>query len=111
MMKDTIKIEFTGDEASLILNSLSTLRNQLLEEQRDVGVIDDILIKYSDGLKVELDRYETNIIINSLNQLRNNLKNNNESPMEVNDLILKLINENSKKKILSRVMRRGNERR
>jgi len=97
-MKDTVKFEFSGDEASLIIKSLSTLRNKLLEEDRDVGVIDDILIKYSEGLKVELDRYEVNIMINSLNELRNVLKSNDESPMEVNNLILKLINENGKKK-------------
>lgn len=110
-MKDTVKFEFSGDEASLIISSLSTLRNKLIAEERDVTVIDDILIKYSEGLKVELDRYEINIMINSLNELRNDLKSNDESPMEVNNLILKLINENSKKKILSRVLRIGNERR
>lgn len=96
-MKDKVKIEFTIEETSLILNSLSTLRNKLIAEKRDVTVIDDILIKYGDSSKVELDKYEINIIINTLNELRTVLKRNDESPIKVNNLILKLISESGKK--------------
>lgn len=111
-MKDTIKFEFYGNEKSLTIKSLSILRNELLSQERDVAVIDDILFKFSDNNKVELDRYEVNIVINALNQLRTDLKNNNESPNEVNNLILKLIEENnSKKKVLSKILRRDNGRR
>ena len=111
MMKDTIKLDFNEDERILIFKSLNILRNNLLLENRDTAVLDDILLKFSDNHKTELDKYEINIVINALNGLRTDIKNRNEYPGEVNDLILRLINENSKKKVLSRILRVDNGRR
>ena len=110
MMRDTIKLDLLYEEKNLILNSLNELRNDLLSQDRDITIINDILIKFIDTNKVELDRYEINIIINALNKVRTDMKNRNEYPRDINELILKLINENSKKKVLSRIMRVDNGR-
>jgi len=110
MMRDTVKLELLYDEKVLIINSLNELRNDLLSQNRDITIINDILLKFSDTNKVELDRYELNIIINALNEVRTNMKSKNEYPRDINNLLLKLINENSKKKVLSRIMRVDNGR-
>lgn len=110
-MKDTIKFDFSNAEKSLIIKSITMLRNDLLSQERDVAVVDDILLKFSDSSRVELDIYEYKIVINALNNLRTSIKEQKQSPIEVSNIILRMIEENGKKKVLSRILRKDNGRR
>ena len=105
-MKDKIKFDYNSDEKSIIIKSITMLRNELLSQERDVAVIDDILLKFSDGNRVELDIYEYKIVIGALNDLRTSIKEQQQSPIEVSNIILRMIDENSKKKVLSRILRK-----
>lgn len=110
-MKDTVKFDFNSDEKSLVIKSISTLRNSLLAQKRDVAVVDDILLKFTDTDRVELDIYEYKIVIGALNNLRTSMKEQQQSPIEVSNIILRMIEENGKKKVLSRILRKDNGRR
>lgn len=110
-MKDKIKFDYNSDEKSIIIKSITMLRNELLSQERDVAVVDDILLKFSDGNRVELDVYEYKIVIGALNNLRTSIKEQQQSPIEVSNIILRMIDENSKKKVLSRILRKDNGRR
>lgn len=111
MMKDTIKFDFNNIEKSLIIKSMTMLRNNLLSQERDVAVVDDILLKFSDNDRVELDIYEYKIVIGALNNLRTSMKEQQQLPIEVSNIILKMIEENGKKKTLLRILRKDNDRR
>ena len=110
-MKGYFKFDFNDDERIIIIKSLSLMRDNLQQEERETGVIDDILLKINDKNKIEIDRYEIGIVINSLNALRNKIKEEQKAPTEVNDILLKIIDETDKKKVFSRTLTRGNGRR
>ena len=109
-MKDTIKFDYNSDEKALIIKSITMLRNELLSQERDVAVVDDILLKFSDGNRVELDVYDYKIVISALNNLRTSIKEQNQSPIEVSNIILRMIEQNGKKKVLSRILRKDDGR-
>ena len=44
-MRDTVRLDLLYEEKNLILNSLNELRNDLLSQDRDITIINDILIK------------------------------------------------------------------
>lgn len=45
MWKQKFKITFTPAENSIVIQSLNRLRNTLLQENRDTGCVDDLLLK------------------------------------------------------------------
>lgn len=110
-MKDTVKFDFNSSERSIIIKGLNMLRNNLLLQERDDSVVNDILIKFSEDNKVELDIYEHKIVISALYDLRTSIKKQNQSPIEVSNIILRLIEEDGKKKVFSRILRKDNGRR
>ena len=67
-----------------------------------------------DEIKVlELDKYELGILINALNEFRNKLVQESKETEYVDDVLLKAINvleTPSKKKVLTRCMRRDEHR-
>ncbi len=112
-MIDKIRYDFSMEEKSVIIKSLNLLRNYLSAQDRSTDSIDEILSKL-DSHKVAFDKFELGIIINALNNYRYKLKSMNESRSDVNELLLKIIDDTEKepkKKVLSRVLTRGNGRR
>lgn len=45
MWKQKFKITLTPAENSIVIQSLNRLRNTLLQENRDTGCVDDLLLK------------------------------------------------------------------
>ena len=45
MKKQKYRIAYTPDEASLVIQSLNRLRNILLQENRDSGCVNELLLK------------------------------------------------------------------
>ncbi len=99
-MRDKVKLEFENNERGLIVKSLIDLRNSFSIQGESTDFVDGIMVKFSSSLKINLDKYELGIIINALNNYRHKLKDMNKSRSVVNDLLMKIINDNSKKKLL-----------
>ena len=45
MRKQKFKVYLTSAENSIVIQSLNRLRNTLLQENRDTGCVDDLLLK------------------------------------------------------------------
>ena len=59
---------------------------------------------------LELDKYEIGILINALNEFRNKLIKEQRETESVDEVLLKAIDAPSKKKVLTRSMRRDEYR-
>lgn len=92
-----IKLNFNENEKSLIVKSLTLLRNYLYTQSRSTTPVDEILLKMDNDYCLIVDEYENGIIINALNNFRYKLKSQNESRAEVNDVLLKIIDVSEKR--------------
>ena len=59
---------------------------------------------------LELDKYELGILINALNELRNKLIKEGRDTEYVDEILLRAIDAPSKKKVLTRSMRKDEHR-
>lgn len=59
---------------------------------------------------LELDKYEYGILINALNELRNKLIKEGKDTEYVDEILLRAIDSPSKKKVLTRSMRKDEHR-
>lgn len=59
---------------------------------------------------LELDKYEYGILINALNELRNKLIKEDRDTEYVDEILLRAIDAPSKKKVLTRSMRKDEHR-
>ena len=109
-MKDKIKFEFLDEERTMIVESLNLLRNYLTAQDRATESIDEIILKFENTCKVEFDKIELGITINALDNYRHKLKSMNQSRTMVNEVLLRLIDQDSKKKVFIRTLTRDNGR-
>lgn len=101
-MKDKIKFYFDDEERVLIVNSLTFLKQSLINQNISTDPVEEIISKVSDKSKLELDVMDSKIVIKALYDMRGELKKKNESYYNINDVLLKVINETDKKKTISK---------
>lgn len=89
MFNSKKKIELNNEEIRIILNSLNDFRNNLLQQNKYVDSINDVLSKLKNKMKA--DKYDLGIMINGLDGKRKAMLEKNEDTSSIDNLLLKLI--------------------
>lgn len=96
-MKDKIKFSLDNEEKVLIFNSLTVLKESLIEKKISTDSVEEIISKIYSKPTLELDILDSKIVINALYEMRGKLKEEEKPHASVNNILLKVIDMTNKK--------------
>lgn len=105
-MKDKIKFSLDNEEKVLIVNSLTVLKESLIEQNISTDSVEEIISKISSKPTLELDILDSKIVIKALYEMRGKLKEEEKPHTSVNNVLLKMIDVTNKKENFKKGMTR-----
>ena len=89
MFKNKKKVEFNEEELTIMLHALNEFRTQLLNENKYIDVVNEVMVKLKSKMKV--DKYDLGVMINGLDQKREVMHEKGEDTSAIVDLLSKLL--------------------
>lgn len=97
-MKDKVKLYLDDKERISIVNSLTHLKESLVNQNISTDSVEEIISRISDKPKLELDVLDSKIVIKALYEMRMDLKEQEKPYDDISNILLKMIDETDKKK-------------